>query len=111
MSTKWVMRLFFSYGCKRPVSRTDPGIAGQSKTLPPHLRLRQIPGLIAAPDRAGKNCVPDNGDVRRVFRPGADDVSEAIFGMAGRIAVRDAQAAQVNEIVRAIALGHGRGFG
>ena len=49
--------------------------------------------------------------MRGVVRPGADNISRAVFGMAGGVAVGDPQAPEVNEIVRPVALVHGGGPG
>src|SRR6266404_5179789 len=55
---------------------------GRLKICSRNLLPGQFPGLMAAADGAGENGVADDGHVRRVLRPGADDVSRAVFGVA-----------------------------
>src|SRR6266446_1818179 len=103
-SEKGIVLFLLGDGRQRPVARTEESVGRQAEDLLAHLLPGQFPGLMAAADGAGENCVADDGHVRRVLRPGADDVSRAVFGVARRVAVGDAQAAEVNEIVGAIAL-------
>src|SRR6266478_5521908 len=104
ISKERIMGLLFGYGGQRTVSGADQSFGRQSENLLPHLLPRQIPGLVSASHRTGEDRISNDGDVRGILGPGADDIGEAVLGMTGRIAVGDAQAAQVNEIVRAVAL-------
>ncbi len=48
--------------------------------------------------------------MRCVLGPPADNVSHAVLGMAGGVPVREAKAAEMNEVVRAVSLVHRRGL-
>src|SRR5581483_737940 len=101
---EWVMGFFLSHGGERPVAGAEQGVCRQGKNLLANLLPGQVPGLKTGADRPGKKRVAHHGHVRSILRPGADDVSHAILRVAGSVAIRDAQAAEVKEIVRAIPL-------
>src|SRR2546425_1653405 len=79
-----IMLLFLGHGRQRSVARANQRFRRQREDLFPHLLPGNVPGLIAAANGPGENRVPDNGYVRRIFRPRADDVRYAVLGMAGR---------------------------
>ena len=49
--------------------------------------------------------------IRRVFLPVADDVGHAVLRVAGRLAMRHAQSAEMDDFRGLVALVHGRVFG
>ena len=104
------MFLFLGYRGQWSMTRTNQCFLRQAEDLFPHFLFGNIPGLIATPDRAGKNRISDNSNMWSILRPGANDISHAILGMPGRVAMSDAQAAEVNEIVWAVPLVHRRIF-
>lgn len=67
--------------------------------------------LLRSAHGAGENRVTYNRHVRRVVTPGADDVSDAVVRVAGRFAVRNAQAAKHDEIVTPVTVLRRRAFG
>ena len=76
----------------------------QRENLFPDFLPRQLPRLVATADGTGENRVAHDGHVRCVVRPRADDVGHAVFRVAGRFTVRDAQAAEHDEIVAPVAV-------
>ena len=98
------MGLFLGDSRQRPVAGAEQRFGRQGENLLAHLLAGQVPGLVAAANGAGEYGVAHDRHVRGVFRPGANDVGGAVFGMARSVAVGDAQAAEVNELIRAIAL-------
>ena len=98
------MFLFLGYRGQWSMTRTNQCFLRQAEDLFPHFLFGNIPGLIATPDRACKNRISNDGNMRSIFRPGAHDIGHAILGVPGRVAMRDPQAAEVNEIVWAVPL-------
>ena len=89
---------------QRAMSGTNQSLRRQRKYLLSHFLAGELPRLVAAADRAREHRVADDRHVRRILRPGANHVRRAVFGMAGRVPMRDPQAAQMDEIVRTIPL-------
>src|SRR6516164_1438168 len=83
---------------------TNQSLWRQGKNLLTHRLPCHFPGLVAAPNGAGKLRVTDSRYVRVILRPGADNVGSAIFRMSRRAAVGDSQTAKVNKIIGAVAL-------
>ena len=92
------------------VPRTNQRVRRQRKNLRADFFFCQAGELFGAAHRTGENRIADHGHARRVLRPVANDVGHPVFGMTGRVAVGDAQTAEMNEIVRPIALIHRRIF-
>jgi len=64
-----------------------------------HFLPGQVPGLVAAAHGSGKNGVARHGHMGRVVGPVANNISDAFLGVARGVAMGDAQAAEVDEIV------------
>ena len=104
------MFLFLGYRGQWSVTWTNQRFRRQRENLFPHLLFGNVPGLIAAPDGAGKDRIADNSHMRSIFRPGPNDVCHTILRVSGCVAMRDPQAAEMDEIVRAVPLIHWRIF-
>src|SRR5262245_50717871 len=90
---KWVVLLLGGNGRQWAVAGAEQRFVWKSEDLFADFLLEQFSGLFATSQRAGEQGVTDHGNVRRIFGPGSNDVGDALFGMAGRIAVGDAKAA------------------
>ena len=89
------------------MARADQRIRRQGQDLVPYSLAGHLPGLIASPNRSGKNCVTDDRHVRRILRPGSDDVGGAVFSMPWRGSVGDSQTAKMDEIIGSVPLING----
>src|SRR4051812_20459741 len=63
---KRVVLFFFRHSRQRSVSRANQRLGRQAKDLFAHLSFGDVPRLIAAADRTGKNGVADDRHVRSV---------------------------------------------
>src|SRR5262249_17302993 len=79
-----VMRFLLRDRRERAVTRTKQCVLRQGENLRADAFLEELPGLEPAGDGTREDRVPDDCDCRRVLRPGADDVGDSFFGVAGR---------------------------
>src|ERR1035438_2545016 len=107
-SEERIVRLLFRDRSQRSMARTQERFRRQRENLLADLLPGQLPRLVAPANGARKHRVTHDGHMRSVVGPSADDIGRSVLRVARGIAVSYAQAAQVNEIIRAIALVHRR---
>src|SRR5689334_11571472 len=66
---------------QRTVSGANQCVSWQAEDLLAHLLLCQRTMLPGSAHGAGEDGVADDGDMRRILRPVADDVCDAVFRM------------------------------
>src|SRR5437764_10165822 len=75
ISEKGIVLFFFGDGGQWTVAGTDEGLGRQTEDLLADFGFGHVPGLVAVADGAGEDGIADDGDVRGVFGPGANNVS------------------------------------
>ena len=68
------------------------------------LSAGQAPRLVARSNGTGENGIAYDGDVRGILGPVSNNIGHTFFGVAGRLAVGDAKAAKMDEVIGAIAV-------
>src|SRR6185503_18236156 len=106
---KWIVLFLLTHGGDRPVAGANERVRRQTENLFAYFLLQQFRGDKSAPDRSRKNAVTNDRNPGRIFRKVADDISDAIFRVAGSVAVGDPQTPEMDEIVRPVPL-LGRGI-
>src|SRR5688500_17600214 len=77
---EWVVVFFFADGGYGAVAGAEEGVVGKGEDLVADFLFEEVRGLEATGEGASEEGVADDGNVRGVFGPVADDVNDAVFG-------------------------------
>ena len=102
---------FLRHRRQRAVAGQIKVSAGSDKICSRTFCLARSHDWLPRPMDPAKIASPTIGHVRRVLLPVADDISHAVFGVAGRLAVRHTQSAEMDDFRGLVALVHRRVFG
>jgi len=106
-----IVCLLLTHGCHGAVTGAEERFLGEREDLVPDLLAREVQVFAGTADGTGEDGIADDGDVRGVLRPCADDVGDAVLCVSGRVAIGDPQAAEHDEVVGAVALFDGGALG